>query len=76
VEAKTPSLQALALTGDGRKEWRYYTADVELFMSSLNRGLHGLPPFPIELRLFEDPDWAALSEYQNAAKPPGAPCQS
>jgi hypothetical protein len=69
VEAKTPTLQALTLTGGGRKEWRYYTADVDLFMASLNRVLQEDSPFPVELLVFEDPDWIALSEYQDATKP-------
>lgn len=69
TEAKTPTLQALSLTGGGTKEWRYYTADVDRFMQAMNRDLQGHDKYPIDLRLFQDPDWSALTEYLNAAKP-------
>jgi hypothetical protein len=38
-------------------------------MSSFNRALRGHAQYPIELRMFQDPEWTALSEYLNAAKP-------
>jgi hypothetical protein len=69
TELKTPTLQALSLTGGGVKEWRFYTADVERFMASLNRDLEGHPKYPIEFSLFQDPEWNALSEYLNGAQP-------
>ena len=68
-EAKTPTLQALSLTGGGMKEWRYYTADVQRFMASLNRDLEGHPKYPIEFTLYQDPEWNALTEYLNGAQP-------
>lgn len=58
--------QALSLTCGGKKEWRYYAADNEEFLRSLNEDLAGHEPFPIEIQAFEDPEWGALSEYLSA----------
>jgi hypothetical protein len=70
TEKRTATSQALSLTGGGAKEWRYYTADVEEFMESLNRDLMGHDKYPIELQMFQDPEWNALAEYINAAVKP------
>ncbi|OZI47421.1 hypothetical protein CEK29_01350 [Bordetella genomosp. 5] len=50
------------ITGNGKKEWRYYARDVDAFMSRFNLGLAGHPEYPLEIRVFQDPDWAGLSE--------------
>lgn len=62
LEAVGVGVQAACITGNGTKEWRYYTYDTDEFMSKLNRGLAGHPVYPIELQFFKDPEWGALSE--------------
>ena len=62
LEAKGLGVQAACITGNGSKEWRYYTYDTGEFMSRLNQGLTGHPVYPIELKMFKDPEWGALAE--------------
>lgn len=54
---------ALSLTGNSKREWRYYTADSRKFMDVLQKGLSGKELFPIDLQLFKDPDWMGLKEF-------------
>lgn len=63
TEAKEIGVHALSLTGNGVREWRYYTADPQKFMEALHQDLQGKPPFPIDFQLFQDPDWTALAEF-------------
>ena len=55
-------VQAACITGNGLKEWRLYTYDTDEFMSSFNQGLAGHPAYPIDMQMFKDPEWEALSE--------------
>jgi hypothetical protein len=66
TESRMVAFQALALTGSNRKEWRYYAADSDAFLASINADLQGHPPYPIEIQSFHDPDWSALREYLSA----------
>ena len=59
---KGVGVQAACLTGNGSKEWRYYTYDTDEFVARLNQGLADHPPYPIELQMFKDPEWDALGE--------------
>jgi Family of unknown function (DUF695) len=62
LEAKGLGVLAACITGNGRKEWRYYTSDKEGFMASFNSTLKSHPAYPIRLQLFADPQWNALAE--------------
>lgn len=62
LEVKGVGVQAACITGNGSKEWRYYAYDTDEFMSKLNQGLAGHQVYPIELQMFKDPEWGALSE--------------
>jgi len=52
------------MTGNHLKEWRFYTRDVEAFLDAFNACLAGHPVYPLQLRMFKDPDWNALAELQ------------
>lgn len=62
IETKRLGVQAVCVTGNGSKEWRYYTYDKDEFMEKLNTGLVGHPVYPIEVRFFKAPEWNALAE--------------
>lgn len=62
LEADGAGCQAASITGEGVREWRYYTPDPDLFMQSLNEALQGHPDYPLEFEAFEDPDWNGLAE--------------
>jgi hypothetical protein len=63
-ENSDAGVQVACLTGNHQKEWRYYTPNVEAFLDAFNKCLAGHPVYPIQLRMFQDPDWKALSELQ------------
>jgi hypothetical protein len=62
VEKAGTGVQAASITGNGSKEWRYYTYDPGEFMSQLNDALTGQPAHPLDIQMFDDPDWDALGE--------------
>lgn len=66
LEQTHVGMLAACLTGNHLKEWRYYTHDVEAFLDAFNGFLAGHPVYPIELRMFKDPDWNGLSGLQPA----------
>lgn len=55
-------VQVASLTGAGPKEWRYYTADADAFVAGLNASLEGQPTYPLEIEMFEDPEWQGLQQ--------------
>lgn len=63
TEKRHVAFQAVSITGNGRKEWRYYAADTDEFMESLNADLRGHEECPLEIQSFLDPEWLALREY-------------
>ena len=62
VGTKDVGVQAASLTGNGRKEWRYYTYDPDDFMSKLNLGFAGHTRYPVDLQMFLDSEWEALAQ--------------
>jgi len=65
VERRRTAYQAASLTGSGQKEWRYYAADAEAFMDSLNADLTGHERYPLHIEMFQDSEWTALREIQD-----------
>lgn len=61
--AQGAGIEAASLTGNGAKEWRYYTYDPKVFMNALQEDLGSHSPFPIDLQLFQDPDWLGVTEF-------------
>jgi hypothetical protein len=51
-----------SVTGAGHKEWRYYAADAEAFVAGLNASLEGHPTYPLEIEMFDDPEWEGLQQ--------------
>ncbi len=50
-------------TGDGLKEWLYYTSDIERFGQTFNEMLAGLETFPVDVNFEEDPSWSIWQEF-------------
>lgn len=49
-------------TGDGIREWQFYTDDEEIFMRKFNAAMVGQPVLPLEIEAFEDADWDAYQD--------------
>jgi hypothetical protein len=53
------------ITGDGLREWCYYTRDYPAFRAALNRLTAGQRHFPIELEYQEHTDWSYWEEIRD-----------
>lgn len=62
IEKGTARLMTV-FTGDGLREWQFYTDDDEFFMQKFNEVLEGKPVLPLEIESFVDENWDAYNEY-------------
>lgn len=73
LDAATEALKAATLkddaailtgiyTGEGMREWIFYTVSLHIFGNILNRALAPLPLLPLEIEAAEDPSW---EEYRH-----------
>lgn len=44
-------------TGDGRRDWIFYTRSLFIFQKILNRALESLPVLPLAIDAADDPEW-------------------
>lgn len=49
-------------TGDGERDWIFYTRNLRVFGFVLNKALSELPTIPIVIEAYSDPEW---EEYDN-----------
>lgn len=52
-------------TGDGRRDWVFYTRSLHIFQSIFNRALEPLPQMPLLIEAEEDPDWEEYREMRS-----------
>lgn len=52
-------------TGDGRRDWIFYTRSLHIFRNILNRALANLPLLPLEISAEEDPEWEEYLDMRN-----------
>lgn len=58
-------------TGDGRRDWVFYTRSLHIFRNILNRALADLPLLPLSIEAVEDPEWEEYREMrENTYIPP------
>ena len=50
--------RAYTRTGNELREWAFYAATTAGFMAALNRALAGRERYPLDIRFYDDPDWA------------------
>ena len=53
-------------TGDGERNWVYYTTSVHIFGRKLNEALAELPLLPLTIYTENDPDWGEYDEMAQA----------
>ncbi len=51
-------------TGDGRRDWVFYTCSLFIFQKVFNRALEDLPLMPLVIEACEDPDWEEYMEMR------------
>lgn len=62
IDGTEPGVLAAVITGNGGKEWLYYTSDADRFMEAFNLAVSGREPYPLEFEGFVDAEWKALAE--------------
>jgi len=62
VEKGTARLMTV-FTGEGIREWQFYTDDEEFFIRKFNEAMEGRPVLPLEIEAFEDENWESYSDY-------------
>lgn len=55
---------AMVSTGEGLRDWTYYTKSETEFMARLNYALAGIAAFPIEIHTASDPDWDVYERFK------------
>jgi hypothetical protein len=63
VEQTSLAILALVSTGEGLREWVYYTKSQSEFMAKMNEALQGRPRLPVEIDLWKDPQWTRYEEF-------------
>ncbi len=53
-------------TGDGRREWVFYTRSLPIFGRVLNRALAELPQLPLDISAESDPEWLEYAEMRDS----------
>lgn len=51
-------------TGDGRRDWVFYTSNLNIFGKVFNRALADVEPMPLKLESESDPDWEEYREMR------------
>lgn len=51
-------------TGDGRRDWVFYTKNLHIFSIVFNKALETLDAMPLEISASEDPGWEEYSEMR------------
>lgn len=78
MEAATDALQAAfnkdkvaymtgIYTGDGRRDWIFYTKNLAIFGKVFNRALEPLDQMPLEIEAEEDADWEEYHQMREAS---------
>lgn len=54
-------------TGDGKREWIFYTKNLQLFQGLFNRALESLDTMPLLIEAFSDPEWTEYLEMREVS---------
>ena len=52
-------------TGDGRRDWIFYTKNLKIFSVVFNKALEPLDQMPLEIEAEEDGDWSEYREMRD-----------
>ncbi len=52
-------------TGEGRRDWVFYTLSTNIFGRKLNEALADLPLYPLEITCENDPGWEEYTEMRS-----------
>lgn len=58
----------LVSTGECLREWTYYARSGDEFLHRLNEALAGMPSFPIEIHVENDPIWSMYFQFKDSVR--------
>ncbi len=59
----------VAVTGNNRREWIWYTDDRARYMALVNKALPRQTKFPLDFATSEDPSWQTYRSIRDASTP-------
>lgn len=62
IEAPGIGIQVACLTGNGRRTWRYFVADPDVFLTAVQPLFSKHEPEPHLFKQIDDPKWEGLTE--------------
>jgi hypothetical protein len=65
LESAQQAFLTVVVTGNGVREWQWYSRDAAESMNLLNKALASHSPFPITVSKQDDPEWEAYFQFQN-----------
>ena len=68
MDNKGLGIMMLAVTGNGRREWVWYTKDQNEWLSSLHHCLENHPAYPLDIEASDDPEWETWKAFRYGAK--------
>ena len=68
LENARQAFLSVVVTGNGVREWQWYSRDPNETMELVNEALAGCDPFPIQISVQEDPGWEAYGRFLEGAE--------
>ena len=64
LEGPGQAYLTVIVTGNGVREWQWYSRDPAETMALVNKALSNHDPFPVQFSVQDDPDWQAYGRFQ------------
>ena len=65
LESSRSAFMTVIVTGNGVRQWQWYSRDPDETMTLINQALAGCDPFPVWFFVEHDPDWQAYGDFQS-----------
>ena len=73
LEASQTAYLMVILTGNGERDWLWYTCGEGEAMRQVNQALKGHKPYPVQFSVQQDRSWRAYAQFETGNGPvPGA----
>jgi hypothetical protein len=69
IDASGEAFLMVAVTGNNRREWIWYTDDRDRYMALVNRVMPKQARFPLDFATSEDPSWLTYLSIRDASNP-------
>ena len=69
LEGPGQAFLTVVVTGNGVREWQWYSRDAGETMALVNKALSNHEPFPVEFSVQDDPKWQGYFRFQDILEP-------